>query len=295
MIFADGHPFPDGIETEWGGGYYSSYEIRNVKGHKSSPQSWAWSRSRIRLALRFVVLSLLAFFSRRKPNGTVHLFFHAIPPEQASGFSTLLDRLASIAPVKSLEEALAATHSGSDEPAFTISFDDGFKSVLDVAGPILHARGIPSTVFVATALVGLSGPALERFTIDRLNWPHIQAAMTEDDIRSCATLGIDIGSHGVSHTSFAAMLAPHAEEELRESKETLEKLTGKPVRYFAWPFGARNDFPDSYIRMAFDTGYKGIFSGISRVRGQLPPGVEHRRELSLSWGVRICAYLAVRG
>jgi peptidoglycan/xylan/chitin deacetylase (PgdA/CDA1 family) len=195
--------------------------------------------------------------------------------------------------VVSMEDAL---RQGDDpEPVFTISFDDGFRTTYAVAGSILSRRGIPSTIFIATEFVGLSGAALESFTRDRLNWPHAQPAITADEVRACASRGMQVGSHGVTHKAFSGMDDTEAASELKESRETLERLSGQPVRYFAWPFGSLPAFPSRFLELAKQTGYEAVYSGVSRTAPNLPTGIQARRELNLSWGVRICAYLARRG
>lgn len=251
-----------------------------------------WARSGTRAVIRGAILHVLATIDRKPPRGVVNLFFHAVPQEQATDFDEFLERLLRMGRVIPMDAAL--TRSDQSEPAFTISFDDGFKSTFDVAGPILSRRGIPSTIFVATEFVGLSGAPLESFTHDRLNWPHVQAPMTAEDVSACAALGMQIGSHGVTHKSFAGMTDAEAADELGESKATLEKMSGQSVRYFAWPFGTMSEFPPRYITAALACGYQAVYSGVSRLSSDLPL-VQPRRELNLSWGVRICAYLARRG
>jgi peptidoglycan-N-acetylglucosamine deacetylase len=48
-----------------------------------------------------------------------------------------------------------------------------------------------------------------------------------------------IGNHSWSHPSLARTAASEMREELMRTKETLEQITGKPVKYFRPPFGAR--------------------------------------------------------
>ena len=243
--------------------------------------------------VRITVLTLLAAFDRRRAQGTVNLYFHAIPEEQAEHFEEFLDRLAQMGPVISMEAALM--RQSTSEPAFTISFDDGFKSTFELAGKILHRRKLPCTIFVAAELVGLSGEELRRFTEERLLWPHVQSPMSANDLRESNGLGIEIGSHAVSHKPFSEMSESDAERELHESKAALEQMSGQRVRYFAWPFGTMSHFPARFVSLALAVGYEAVYSGVSRRGDKLPHGVQPRRELNLAWGVRICAYLARRG
>jgi peptidoglycan/xylan/chitin deacetylase (PgdA/CDA1 family) len=51
----------------------------------------------------------------------------------------------------SLEDALS---DGAEAPSVAITFDDGYRSVLTVAAPILAHHGVPATVFVPTMWIG---------------------------------------------------------------------------------------------------------------------------------------------
>jgi peptidoglycan/xylan/chitin deacetylase (PgdA/CDA1 family) len=51
-----------------------------------------------------------------------------------------------------------------------------------------------------------------------------------------------IGNHSWSHPNLALTAAARVREELTRTKETLEQITGGPVKYFRPPFGARRPF-----------------------------------------------------
>src|ERR1035438_656459 len=57
--------------------------------------------------------------------------------------------------------------------------------------------------------------------------------------RSIADAGHLIGNHTWSHPNLAMTAPARGREELIRTKETLEQITGKPVRHFRPPFGAR--------------------------------------------------------
>jgi peptidoglycan/xylan/chitin deacetylase (PgdA/CDA1 family) len=58
-------------------------------------------------------------------------------------------------------------------------------------------------------------------------------------VRGIAAAGHLIGNHSWSHLNLAWASANRIEEELKQTNQLLEELTGKPVRYFRPPFGAR--------------------------------------------------------
>jgi peptidoglycan/xylan/chitin deacetylase (PgdA/CDA1 family) len=58
-------------------------------------------------------------------------------------------------------------------------------------------------------------------------------------VRSIAAAGHLIGNHSWSHQNLAFASASRIEDQLARSSQLLEQITGKPVRYFRPPFGAR--------------------------------------------------------
>jgi peptidoglycan/xylan/chitin deacetylase (PgdA/CDA1 family) len=69
--------------------------------------------------------------------------------------------------------------------------------------------------------------------------------------RFIANGGHAIGNHTWTHPSLALTSPRRVREELRRTKDTLEQITGKPVRFFRPPFGARR--PD-VLRTARELG-----------------------------------------
>ena len=58
-------------------------------------------------------------------------------------------------------------------------------------------------------------------------------------VRRIAGAGHVVGNHSWSHPNLARAGSKRIREELSRTNETLEQLTGVPVRYFRPPFGAR--------------------------------------------------------
>lgn len=92
------------------------------------------------------------------------LIYHRVPAEpdpllpsepDARRFAAHMDLLASLFNVLPLSEAAARLKDGSlPARAACITFDDGYTNNLEVAAPILKARNLPATVFVATGFIG---------------------------------------------------------------------------------------------------------------------------------------------
>jgi len=70
-------------------------------------------------------------------------------------------------------------------------------------------------------------------------------------VRRIVAAGHGIGNHSWSHPNLALAMGRRVEEELNRTSQTLEQITGKSVRFFRPPFGARRPF---VLRTARDLG-----------------------------------------
>jgi hypothetical protein len=87
---------------------------------------------------------------------------------------------------------------------------------------VLQQKNWPATFFIITGRIG------ERAF---LNWKQL---------KKLDAAGMDLGSHTVAHTELPGMTASDRAQSLSQSRTTLEKGLGHPVRWFCYPAG-RND------------------------------------------------------
>lgn len=141
----------------------------------------------------------------------------------------------------------------------SITFDDGFYSVLETAHPFLKSLDIPYTVFANVC--GVENNFIDYGTIAP-SYPNAQSKIYLDraDILYLAKEGVEIGSHGYTHQKFSNLNEPQLAKELGASKEYLEKITQNEVKYFAFPFGKKGHFTPLAVDLAKKAGYKNIFS-----------------------------------
>ena len=76
-----------------------------------------------------------------------------------------------------------------------------------------------------------------------------------------AAAGIEIGAHGYTH----ADLGPIADRRLLRhevvaAKDELEAALGRPVRYFAFPYGLSDNLNPAAFALAREAGYAGVCS-----------------------------------
>jgi peptidoglycan/xylan/chitin deacetylase (PgdA/CDA1 family) len=108
------------------------------------------------------------------------------------------------------------------ERSVVLTFDDGYASHLSLVAPMLVRYHFTGTFFVTVSHVGKPG------------------FVTWNDLRRLVFLGMEVGSHGLSHAPLTSLSRPRLEEELVESKRILERELGQPVRSIAAPGGFWN-------------------------------------------------------
>jgi peptidoglycan/xylan/chitin deacetylase (PgdA/CDA1 family) len=147
-----------------------------------------------------------------------------------------------------------------------ITFDDCYRDNL-AAARTLAEHGLPATFFVPTGVVGT----------DRvLPWDRglpRQPNLSWDEVRWMADMGFEIGSHTVSHANLGAVAPDRARDEIIGSKLTLEERLGRPVRWFAYPFGGAEHFRPEYLPLLDEAGYEGC---VSACHGFIRPGCDDR-------------------
>jgi peptidoglycan/xylan/chitin deacetylase (PgdA/CDA1 family) len=121
--------------------------------------------------------------------------------------------------------------------AVSLTFDDGYASVVEQAWPELARRGYPATLY---AVSGYLDPGLT-FPWDRhSDDPETVRLMDEHALLEAADAGLEIGSHTVSHRWLPHLNWREARVELSASRASLEDLLQRPVRSFAYPLGGWN-------------------------------------------------------
>lgn len=129
---------------------------------------------------------------------------------------------------------------------FYISFDDCNESVFTKAYPVLKKYNIPFVIFITKEL------------IDKTNY------LTRDQILNLSEDPLcTIGSHAVHHKMFRYLNNDEICNELKDSREYLQQLTGQSVDSFAFPYGRLVEVSGSAIQQIRQSEYSFSFSAIS--------------------------------
>jgi peptidoglycan/xylan/chitin deacetylase (PgdA/CDA1 family) len=136
-----------------------------------------------------------------------------------------------------------------------LTFDDGFEDNLTVAAPLLRARRLPATVFVATGLLpGCPGGSVARPPGPMLPWGRLA---------ELEGAGIEVGSHSHSHPEMDVLSRTAAGHEIRHSKDLLEDALGHRVDSFAFPHGYASRWLQQEVRRAGFTQACGVRNAFS--------------------------------
>jgi peptidoglycan/xylan/chitin deacetylase (PgdA/CDA1 family) len=142
--------------------------------------------------------------------------------------------------------------------AVAISIDDGYKSALVYAWPVLKKYGYPWTYFVYPQFI------TKTESKGAASWPDL----TELDKE-----GVDVECHSMTHPQltkhFQKFDGPHARHlsdeeydqfltnETAGAKAELEQHLGKTIKYFAYPYGDYNKQVEAKVIAA---GFEAVFT-----------------------------------
>lgn len=175
---------------------------------------------------------------------TLVLCYHAVSERWPAPLSVRPDRLRA-----QLRLLLRAGYTGATfseallaPPAartLAVTFDDAFRSVAELAFPILDELGLPATVFVPTEFARdarpLSWPGIDQW----MGGPHAGelAALGWPELQRLARAGWEIGSHTCTHPRLTQLSDQDLEEQVTRSREACERGMQRPCRSLAYPYG----------------------------------------------------------
>jgi peptidoglycan/xylan/chitin deacetylase (PgdA/CDA1 family) len=100
-----------------------------------------------------------------------------------------------------------------------ITFDDGYADFYTSAIPILRSHDFTAVSYVVSGFIGRPGYLSAR------------------QILAAQGAGFEVGSHTVNHVDLTKQPADALRFQLEGSKQALEKLLGRPVTSFCYPYG----------------------------------------------------------
>lgn len=146
--------------------------------------------------------------------------------------------------------------------AVLVTIDDGCRSLLTEALPVLRDFAVPAVAYVSAGLVGADAVAAD----------HVEPYATWDELATVRESGVEIGSHAFDHRSLARMSDAEALDQALRSRERIGERLGAPARSFAYPFGTHADFDARTDRLLGQAGYEIAFHSVhGTIRPGMPP------------------------
>ncbi|HYF30726.1 MAG TPA: polysaccharide deacetylase family protein [Chitinophagaceae bacterium] len=136
-----------------------------------------------------------------------------------------------------------------------ITFDDTSEEQYTAGAAELGKYGFKGVFFIMTVSIGRPG------------------YMSKDQIKSLADAGHTIASHTYDHHNVKKYEGEDWDKQMLKTKQKLEAITGKPVDYFAYPFG---EWKPEAIPELQKRNYKAAFQLASK-RDSLAPLYTIRR------------------
>jgi peptidoglycan/xylan/chitin deacetylase (PgdA/CDA1 family) len=151
----------------------------------------------------------------------------AIPPDVLLGqIRKLLRR--GLAP-GTADDALAGRR------IFHVTFDDAYRKLRRVL-PDLRQLGLSVTVFACPGFADDGRPLnVSELTERTRTFKDEVRTMNWNELRESASMGVDIGSHTVSHPHLTRLGDSELKRELEVSKERIEDELRRPCRFLAYP------------------------------------------------------------
>ena len=161
--------------------------------------------------------------------------------------------------IKLIKQVIGRRKLGVD--SIKITFDDGFKNLLDNALPVLKEADLSSAVFVVPGNYGEA----PNWQIDIEHVEYNEVLMDSSEIKRIEADGlVTIGSHTYNHSKLAELSHEEMKFELEESKKSIEELIGKDVVELALPHGSYNK---DVVATAVELGYEKVYTLEHRLNG----------------------------
>jgi glycosyltransferase involved in cell wall biosynthesis/peptidoglycan/xylan/chitin deacetylase (PgdA/CDA1 family) len=219
------------------------------------------------------------------------LVYHLVLKEDRQSFDEQMKFLKDWFLICSIPEMMKHIGAREGSSAFraAITFDDGFRVLMDDCLEILEKHNLRASFFIPTGFVELAGQRemAARFSLKTHHYNFPLEPMGPEDLQTLVKLGHEIGSHGVSHISLGSMSKQRVARELEQSAQRIGQWTNMRPTGFAYPYGHTVSFlghPTQWVRQA------GYHYGLTQQRGPIHTSSDlfllPREHAEGNWSVR---------
>jgi len=165
------------------------------------------------------------------------------------------------------DELFAYLTTGAALPSkpIMLTFDDTDEDQYTIAEPEMKKYGFKGVFFIMTVSLGR---------------PHY---MTRDQVKTLASEGHIIGSHTWDHHNVKLYQEKDWITQIEKPTKELESITGKPVKYFAYPFGLWN--PQAITQLK-QRGFIAAFQLVSKRDAEDPLYTIRRTIVPGTWSIK---------
>ncbi len=136
-----------------------------------------------------------------------------------------------------------------------IHFDDCYRDILINGAPIMRVLGVPACAFVNSGFVDTS----RTFAHDEAS-PFTFEMLRTSDVQTWTLMGFEVGAHTVNHVDLGTCAVEDAGQEIVLCGQELEKIIGKPVDLFSFPFGRTENIRAATMQIIQGGSYIANFS-----------------------------------
>lgn len=135
-----------------------------------------------------------------------------------------------------------------DKKWIMLTFDDGYKDNYENAFPILKKYQFKGIIYI------LDGIEYNKWDVDNPGNPEKRfTLMNQDELLEMQNYGIEFGGHTSTHPRLAELSTEQVKSEIINSKSNIEKIIGKELLSFAYPYGSLNE---EVKKIPQEAGYK---------------------------------------
>ncbi|MBR8461691.1 polysaccharide deacetylase family protein [Campylobacter sp. faydin G-105] len=125
--------------------------------------------------------------------------------------------------------------------SIVLTFDDGYKDNFTNAFTLLKKYGFKATIFIVINRFNADW-ASDKDTKNKSTELNAEPMLSNEDVREMIASGlIEIGSHTLNHVNLPTLTETQKVNEIKSSKEQIEKIFSISCNTFAYPFGFFDD------------------------------------------------------
>lgn len=134
-----------------------------------------------------------------------------------------------------------------DKKYIILTVDDGYKNNYEIMLPLLKKYNMKAVIYLVSDL------SYNKWDVEKYNEEKLEL-MNENEIREIIESGlIEFGGHTLNHVSFKEIDEKKAYEEIKNSKDNIEKKYGIELVSFAYPYGHITKTAKNIVK---EVGYK---------------------------------------